>query len=85
MKRARLFLLLLSALLVISVVITISGGDGKEIVQQEFTACVVSICVADTVIGKKCEILPAKVSKIHLTVDNSKTRITVSPTEIKCE
>lgn len=85
MKRAKLFLLLLSTLLVISVIITLSGGDGKEIVQQEYTACVVSICVDDPLIGKKCELLPPKVSKIRLTVENSKTRITVSPTEIKCE
>lgn len=85
MNKGKIILLLLSVLLVISVIITISGNDGKEIVQQEYTACLVSICVDDPSIGKKCEILPARVSTIRITVEDSKTKVTVYPRDIKCE
>lgn len=86
MRSAKIFLSFIACLLVLSVYLTYGVDKGKEIIENEFSACIVEICIKDSTIGEKCEILPPAVANVQVTVDaNSYTRITLSQTGLDCK
>jgi hypothetical protein len=81
--------IIIGSLTVLLVVVTvfpmIRSGETSELIERELVACVVSVCVEDKTIGKRCEILKPKLSRIRLTVDENKHhRVELIPTDIDC-